>query len=100
MGLRSLHCLRKNSNPGSQGVYGRGTGGGWDLACCLRRQPASALGSMSAIGGAVLENQLCQYLGNYSTPHGTACSRPGDGSVTLPWKPGWVSPAFGRVVVP
>src|SRR6266481_474926 len=74
MGLRSLHCLRKNSNPGSQDVYGRGTGGGWDLTCCLRRQRASALGSMSAVGGGVLGNQRFQYLGNYSNACGTASS--------------------------
>src|SRR6266403_1029808 len=74
MGLRSLHCLRKNSNPGSQDVYGRGTGGGWDLTCCLRRQRVSALGSMSAVGGGVLGNQRFQYLGNYSNACGTASS--------------------------
>src|SRR5437016_7111269 len=60
MGLRSRHCLRKNSNPGSQDVYGRGTGGGWDLACCLRRQRASAPGSMSSVGGGVPGNQRWQ----------------------------------------
>src|SRR6266853_1789126 len=74
VGLRSLHCLRKNSNPGSQDVYGRGTGGGWDLACRLRRQRASALGSMSAIGGGVLGNQRFQYLGDHSNACGTASS--------------------------
>src|SRR5712692_4585543 len=74
MGRRSLHCPRKNSNPGSQDVYGRGTGGGWDLACCLRRKRASALGSMSAVGGGVLGNQRFQYLDNYSNACGTASS--------------------------
>src|SRR5260370_41493138 len=72
MGLRSLHCLRKNSNPGSQNVYGRGTGGGWDLDCCLRRQRASALGRMSGVAGGVLGNHRFQYLGNYSNPCGAA----------------------------
>src|ERR1700746_1947698 len=70
MGLRSLHCLRKKSNPGSQDVHGRGTGGGWDLACCLRRKRTGALGSMSAVGGGVMGNQRFQYLGNYSNARG------------------------------
>jgi MFS family permease len=69
-----LHCLRKNFNPGSQDVYGHGTGGGWDLACCLRRQRASTLGNMSAVGGGVLGNQRFQYLGDYSNTCGTAGS--------------------------
>lgn len=64
----------KNSNPGSQNVYCRRTGGGWDLACGLRRQRARALGSMSAVGGGVLGNQRFQYLGNYSNACGTASS--------------------------
>src|ERR1022692_2180540 len=54
MGLRSLDCFRKNSNPGSQDVYGRGTNGGRDFTCCLRGQRASPLGSMSAVGDGVL----------------------------------------------
>src|ERR1700687_252234 len=90
VGLRSLHCFRKNSNPGSQDVYGRGTGGGWDLACCLRRQRASALGSMSAIGGGVLGNQRFQYLGNYSNARGTASSWQVDGAAKLLRQSGWV----------
>src|ERR1700747_3538329 len=56
MGLRSLHCLRKNSNAVSQDVYGRGTGGGWDFACRLRRQRTRVLDRMSAVGGGVLGN--------------------------------------------
>src|SRR4029077_21182460 len=39
VGLRSLHCLRRNSNPGSQDIYGRGARGSRDLARCLRRRP-------------------------------------------------------------
>src|ERR1700730_5384009 len=79
MGVRSLHCLRKDSNASSQDVYGCGTGGGWDLTCSLRRQRASALGNMSAVGGGVLGNQRFQYLGNYSN----ACWTRRDGSFGL-----------------
>src|SRR4029077_2554905 len=43
MGLRSLHCLWRNSKPSSQDIYGRGASGGWDLARCLRPRWASAL---------------------------------------------------------
>src|ERR1700681_1243369 len=74
MGLRSLHCLRRNSKPGSQDIYGRGASGGRDLARCLRRRRASALGNMSAVGDVVLGNQRFQYLGNYSNTCGTASS--------------------------
>src|SRR5882762_6863946 len=95
MGLRSRHCLRENSNPGSQGVYGRGTGGGWDLTCCLRRQRASALGSMSAVGGGVLGNQRFQYLGNYSNACGTASSWQVDRAAKLLRQSGWVDRACG-----
>src|SRR6266571_2442577 len=95
MGLRSLHCLRKNSNPGSQDVYGRGTGGGWDLACCLRRKRASALGSMSAVGGGVLGNQRFQYLGNYSNARGTASSWQVDRAAKLLRQSGGMDRASG-----
>lgn len=53
-------------------VRSRWTGGGWDLTCCLRHQRASALGSMSVVGGGVLGNQRFQHLGNYSD----ACAGP------------------------
>src|SRR6266852_6942495 len=95
MGLRSLHCLRKNSNPGSQNVYGRGTGGGWDLACCLRRHRASALGSMSAVGGGVLGNRRFQYLGNYSNARGTASSWQVDRAAKLLRQSGGMDRASG-----
>jgi MFS family permease len=74
MGLRSPYCLMRKSNPGSQNTYGRGASGGWDIACCLRRQRACALGSMPAALGGVLGNQRFQYLGHYSNARGTASS--------------------------
>src|SRR6266446_3123828 len=90
MGLRSLHCLRKNSNSGSQDVFGRGTGGGWDIACCLRRQRACALGSMPAVLGGVLGNQRFQYLGNYSDTCGSASRWQVDRAAKLLRQSGWV----------
>src|SRR6267378_1338283 len=100
MGLRSLHCLRKNSNLGSQDIFGRGTGGGWDIACCLRRQRACALGSMPAVLGGVLGNQRFQYLGNYSDTCGSASRWQVDRAAKLLRQSGWVDRAcddgFGR----
>ena len=95
MGLRSLHCLRRNSNPGSQDIYGRGASGCWDLARCLRRRRASALGSMSAVGGGVLGNQRFQYLGNYSNACRTASSWQVDRAAKLLRQSGWVDRAGG-----